>query len=82
MPNENGFLICNPPYGKRLGNEEDLISLYQELGKFCKKKASGWELWILSGSPSLTKFLGMKASAKFPFSNGGIDCRWLRYKIN
>ncbi len=82
LPNENGVLICNPPYGKRSGHQEDLATLYRELGIFCKTKASGWQLWLLSGNQNLTKYLRMKANKKIPVSNGGIDCRWLNYLIN
>ena len=30
---------------------------------------------------SLTKYLKMKSSFKIPVSNGGIDCRWIKYLI-
>ena len=82
MPNKKGLIICNPPYGKRLGLEVELENLYSEFGSFLKKKASGWELWLLSGNSKLTKFLRMKATNRFPVSNGGIDCRWLHYLIH
>jgi len=82
LPKEKGFLLCNPPYGKRLGNEEDLIHLYNELGSFCKENAKGWQLWLLNGNPKLSRFIHMKASQRIPISNGGIDCRWMNYKIN
>ena len=76
-----GIIICNPPYGKKLGNENELICLYEEIGSFLKKNFSGWEFWILSGNPKLTKYLKMKSSLKIPVSNGGIDCRWIKYLI-
>ncbi len=81
LPSTQGLLVCNPPYGKRIGAEEDLSNLYRELGLFLKEKASGWDFWILSGNPNLTKFLRMKANKRVPISNGGIDCRWLNYSI-
>ena len=76
-----GLILCNPPYGKKLGNENELISTYQEIGSFLKANFSGWEFWLLSGNPRLTKYLKMKSSLKIPFSNGGIDCRWIKYLI-
>ncbi|KGG13333.1 MULTISPECIES: THUMP domain-containing class I SAM-dependent RNA methyltransferase [Prochlorococcus] len=81
LPNQKGFLVCNPPYGKRSGSEEDLPSLYQKLGSFCKQNASGWQLWLLSGNPNLSRYLYLKANKRVPISNGGIDCRWLHYSI-
>ena len=76
-----GIIICNPPYGKKLGDENELIRLYEKMGIFLKNKFSGWDFWLLSGNPKLTKYLKMKSSLKIPVSNGGIDCRWIKYLI-
>jgi len=76
-----GIIICNPPYGKKLGDENDLICLYEQMGIFLKNNFSGWEFWLLSGNPKLTKYLKMKSSLRIPVSNGGIDCRWIKYLI-
>ncbi len=82
LPENPGLIICNPPYGKRIGDYENLTSLYTELGDFLKRKASGWGLWLLSGDPKLSKFLKMKCNRRIPINNGGIDCRWLNYDIH
>ena len=76
-----GIILCNPPYGKKLGKEKDLIFLYEKIGQSLKRNFSGWEFWLLSGNSSLTKYLRMKASLKIPVSNGGLDCRWIKYEI-
>jgi len=76
-----GIIICNPPYGKKLGDENELIRLYEQMGIFLKNNFSGWEFWLLSGNPKLTKYMKMKSSLKIPVSNGGIDCRWIKYLI-
>ncbi len=76
-----GVLVCNPPYGERIGEADALEALYADLGAMVKQRCSGWTLWLLSGNPQLTGALRMKASRRIPISNGGIDCRWLRYEI-
>ena len=76
-----GVLVCNPPYGERIGEADALEALYADLGAMLKERCSGWTLWLLSGNPQLTGALRMKASRRIPVSNGGIDCRWLRYDI-
>ena len=81
FPSIPGTIICNPPYGKRISSEKKLISLYTDLGYFLKTNAAGWDFWLLSGNSSLTSYLKMKKSKKIPISNGGIDCRWLKYEI-
>jgi putative N6-adenine-specific DNA methylase len=80
-PPQPGLLVCNPPYGARLGEGEELEQLYTDLSRMLKERCGGWTLWLLSGNPELTGALRMKASRRIPVSNGGIDCRWLRYEI-
>ncbi|MCT0200520.1 class I SAM-dependent RNA methyltransferase [Synechococcus sp. CS-1325] len=80
-PPQPGVLVCNPPYGERLGAGEDLDQLYFDLGAMVKARCSGWTLWLLSGNAERTGALRMKASRRIPVSNGGIDCRWLKYEI-
>ena len=80
-PDQPGIVVCNPPYGARIGAQQELQELYYHLGQQLKQRFSGWTLWLLSGNPELTRALGMKASRRVPISNGGIDCRWLRYEI-
>jgi putative N6-adenine-specific DNA methylase len=76
-----GVLVCNPPYGERIGERDELEQLYADLGQMVKERCSGWDFWLLSGNPELTGALRMKASRRIPVSNGGIDCRWLHYAI-
>jgi len=76
-----GIVICNPPYGKKLGDENELIYLYEQMGIFLKNNFSGWEFWLLSRHPKLTKYLKIKSSSNIPVSNGAIDCRWITYLI-
>jgi len=80
-PEGRGLVVCNPPYGERIGEREQLEQLYGDLGAMLKQRCSGWQLWLLSGNPELTGALRMKASRRIPVSNGGIDCRWLQYEI-
>tara|TARA_Y100001968_G_scaffold326566_1_gene369871 strand:- start:15 stop:1139 length:1125 start_codon:yes stop_codon:yes gene_type:complete len=81
LPSGSGILVCNPPYGKRIGDEDQLPNLYKQLGEYCKEKASGWDLWLLNGNKNLSKNIGMRANRRFQVNNGSIDCRWLNYKI-
>ncbi len=82
FPKQKGLILCNPPYGKRIGSNANLKNLYEELAKFIKINASGWTFWLLNGNRELSSSIHMKASRRFPISNGGIDCRWLKYLIH
>lgn len=76
------FLITNPPYGKRLEEEGRLVPLYRALGDFMKRKmekpARGF---ILSGSPVLSKEVGLAAKRRHVVDNGGIDARLLEFDL-
>lgn len=72
-------VITNPPWGERLTEESE--TSWRELGRFLKRRAPGATAWILSGNPELTRFLGLKASRRYPLSLSRVDCRIIRYDI-
>ncbi|HEX9204596.1 MAG TPA: THUMP domain-containing protein [Candidatus Deferrimicrobiaceae bacterium] len=76
-----GVILCNPPYGARLPGGAQAEAFYREMGEALKKRCRGWTAYLLSGNPAVTKFLGLKASRKFPVMNGPIDCRLLKYEL-
>ena len=80
-PVENGMMVVNPPYGVRMGDEFFLEELYKDWSHNLKKNFAGWDVWMLSGDPQWTRFLKMKAEKRYPIDNGGVDCRWIHYKI-
>ena len=78
---ERGIIIVNPPYGERLGEVEELKPLYRGLGDLFKKQFKGWGGYIFTGSPELSKEVGLKASRRFVLFNGPIECRLLKYEL-
>jgi len=71
-PAANGLLICNPPYGERLGRDATLASLYHDLGQVYKNRFSGWEGAILCPETALVDKLDLNLSRLLRFSNGGL----------
>jgi len=77
-----GLIVSNPPYGVRTAEgTEDVASFYRAMGEALKKRCTGWTAYLLSGNPSATRHMGLKASRRIPLMNGPIDCRLLRYEI-
>ncbi|NOZ07324.1 MAG: RNA methyltransferase [FCB group bacterium] len=76
-----GLIVCNPPYGERLGNPDQLKNLYRILGDVFKQHCSGHSAYIFTGNPELGKAVGLRTSAKIPLRNGNIDCRLLKYDL-
>ena len=78
---EQGVVIINPPYGKRLGDEDELKELYCQIGDVMKKRCRGWTGYVLTGNLELAKYIGLKASRRFVLFNGAIECRLLKYEL-
>ncbi len=77
----SGVVIVNPPYGERLGSEEDLENLYKAIGDFFKKKCKGKTGFIFTGESFLAKKVGLRTIRKMEFYNGPIECRLLKYDL-
>lgn len=78
---DKGVVILNPPYGKRLGEEDDLRELYCQIGDTMKKYCRGWTGYVLTGNLELAKYIGLKASRRYVLFNGAIECRLLKYDL-
>ncbi|GHC31441.1 ribosomal RNA large subunit methyltransferase K/L [Aidingimonas halophila] len=72
-----GLLITNPPYGERLGELPELVSLYTELGQAARRIFPGWRLALFTGNPDLGHRLGLRAVKQYAFKNGPLDCKLL-----
>ena len=80
-PASNGVMVTNPPYGVRIGEEEDLTAFYPRLGDALKQRFAGWRAYIFSGDPQLLKLIRLSASKRTPLFNGALECRLYEYKI-
>ena len=80
-PADSGMIICNPPYGERLGEVQELGALYKTLGDVFKQRFKGWTAFILTGNKELAKKVGLKASRRIPVYNGAIPCTLLKYEL-
>jgi len=76
-----GIILCNPPYGVRMGKGPEADIFYRAMGEAFKKRCRGWTAYVLSGNPVATRHIGLKASRRFPLMNGPIDCRLLKYEL-
>jgi putative N6-adenine-specific DNA methylase len=80
-PEVKGILISNPPYGARMGEEDELKDVYRDLGHTLKHNFKGWDAWILSGNKDLIMDLKLKATRKHFLFNGPLECRYLKYSM-
>jgi putative N6-adenine-specific DNA methylase len=75
-----GVVLCNPPYGERLGEEEDLGGLYRLLGEVFARRCGGWSVWVFTGNRHLAGRIGLTPAAEVPLYNGKIPCRLLKFE--
>ena len=75
------MIIINPPYGERLGVENELDTLYKLMGDVLKSNCQDSNAFILSGNQELDKHIGLRTKNKLPLKNGKIDCRLLDIPI-
>lgn len=81
VPEGAGVVMFNPEYGERLGTHRKLEATYKRIGDFLKQKCKGYRGYVFTGNPDLAKKIGLRASRRFEFYNGKLDCRLLQYEL-
>ncbi|MBS1189150.1 MAG: putative methylase:THUMP [Rhodocyclaceae bacterium] len=80
-PAESGILLANPPYGERIGEQEELAAFYPRLGEALKKRWAGWNCYFFTADTRLPKLVRLKPSRKTPLFNGALECRLYEIKV-
>ena len=70
-----GVVICNPPYGERIGDEKEWVGLYRLLGEVFAAHWAGWRAFVFTGNDRLARKVGLRVKGSVPFFNGKIPCR-------
>lgn len=73
-----GKIICNPPYGERIGERDEVAALYREMGRVFSKLDT-WSFYILTSYPDFEKLFGKPATKKRKFYNGNIRVDYYQY---
>ena len=76
-----GLLICNPPYGERLGDEQETAELYKKFGASLKAHFIGWKAAMIISNPELGFRLGIRSQKPITLFNGALECKLLRLDI-
>ena len=80
-PGAEGVLVANPPYGVRLGEQDDLAGFYPQMGDVLKKKFTGWRAYVFTADMRLPKLIGLSPSKRTPLYNGALECRLYEFKM-
>ncbi len=74
-------IVTNPPYGIRMGRDENLAVFYRNFGDFLKQKCKGSTAFVYFGDRQHIKRIGLKTAWKKPIKIGGLDGRLVKYEI-
>lgn len=77
-----GTILCNPPYGERIGEEKELIGLYRTLGEVFRQHCGGWNVCVFTGNETLARHIGIEPARQVPLFNGKIPCRLLTFDLS
>jgi len=78
---ETGILIVNPPYGERVGADDDLERLHRRLGDILRRRFLAWTGYVLT-TPALAKRIGLRPKRRHVLHNGPLECRFLEIPIS
>ena len=80
-PASEGTLVTNPPYGQRIGEDEDLKEVYPAWAKHMKESFGGWNTYFLTADLEMPKDMRLKPTKKTPLYNGALECRLFEIKM-
>lgn len=71
-PYESGLILCNPPYGERLGDEQEAQTLYTGMQSLFVDFPS-WNMGIITNQKSFQDCIGKKAAKTKNLKAGNLD---------
>lgn len=80
-PADQGVLVANPPYGVRIGEDEELAVLYPKIGEALKRKFASWNTYFLTNDLRMPKLMRLTPSKRTPLYNGPLECRLFEIKM-
>lgn len=76
---EYGVMICNPPYGERMGDRETVDQLNEDFGEIIRMHPT-WSFYCLTSHPWFERQAGVQASRRRKLYNGRIECTYYQYQ--
>ncbi len=74
-------IVCNPPYGLRIGRRDAMPDFIGGFGDFLKRHCAGSTAFVYFGNRELVKSVGLRPAWRKPLANGGLDGRLLKFEL-
>jgi len=78
---EGVTIVCNPPFGLRMGDKEGAATLIKAFGDFLKQRCAGSAAYVYFGDRDMIKKIGLHPTFKMPLRNGGLEGRVCKYEM-
>jgi putative N6-adenine-specific DNA methylase len=75
---DHGCVVCNPPYGERLGERREVEALAREVGALYRRLDT-WSFFVLTADTDFPRLFGARASRNRKLYNGNIRCYFYQY---
>ncbi len=73
-----GTIVCNPPYGERMGEMREIEQLYRDIGKTFKK-FEPWHIYVITSCEYFEKLYGRRADKTRKLYNGMLPCNLYQF---
>jgi len=75
---EYGIIISNPPYGQRIGEQEELDKIYSGLKRFVKNNPT-WSMFVITADKTFEDKMPRKADRRRKLYNGRLETCYYQY---
>ncbi len=75
---EHGIIITNPPYGQRIGEQEEIDAIYKTLKNFSRENP-GWSIFLITADESFETKFGRPADRRRKLFNGNLKSCYYQY---
>ncbi len=76
---EHGCMICNPPYGERMGERDTVDQLNEDFGEIIRMHPT-WSFYCLTSHPMFERQANKTADRRRKLYNGRIECTYYQYQ--
>ncbi|MCA9047330.1 MAG: class I SAM-dependent RNA methyltransferase [Planctomycetaceae bacterium] len=73
-----GCVVTNPPYGERIGTDEEVKAVYRVMGQVFASFDT-WSLYVLTSHREFERYFGRRAQRRRKLYNGRLECQFYQF---